>query len=207
VNVLAVIFSVPICLYLLADSTAVPHRPLLWEHPDLWAARQWLLFLVVEVLCWAGFATLLVHFRLLTASVVLLCLLPGYIFGPGNEMTMRGGIAPLAVLAVAAAAGMLRPPVGWLRRIGRAGLITCAVFAALGSVMEASLIFTHAPWPASRNCSLPEAARQSVFKGSTDWSHYVVRWPDAFLQTWLASPRPRRIEPTALARCWPEGGV
>ncbi len=71
--------------------------------------------------------------------------------------------------------------------------------------MEASLVVTHAPWSASRDCSLPEAARQSVFKHSTDWSHYVVRWPEATLQPWLARPRPRRVEPDALARCWPAG--
>jgi hypothetical protein len=206
-NLLAVAVAVPICLYLLAGSATIPHRPLLWEHPEVWALGRWLFFLAVEVLCWAGLVMLLVRGRLLTASVAILCLLPGYIFGPGNEMTMRGGIAPLVVLAVAAAAGLLRPAAGRLQRICRAGLIVCAVLAALGSAMEASLIVTHTPWPASRTCSLPEAARQSVFTGSTDWSHYVVGWPEASLQAWLRTPRPRRMDPTALARCWPDGGV
>src|SRR4051812_47567227 len=109
----------------------------------------------------------------------MLCLLPLYVFGPGNEMTMRGGMAPIAVLAVSAAAGLLQPAASGLQRLGRAGLLACAVLGALGSVMEGSLVVTHAPWPASHECSLPEAARQSAFDHSTDWSHYVVRWPEA----------------------------
>jgi hypothetical protein len=149
-----------------------------------------------------AFAALLVRGRLFAAAVVLLCLLPGYVFGPGNEMTMRVGVAPLAVVAVTAAAALLAPAAGrparWIRR---AGLVACAVLAATGSAMEASLLVTHAPWPASRDCSLPEAARRSVFTGATDWSHYVVRWPDASLRAWLAEPAPRRLEREALARC------
>jgi hypothetical protein len=159
------------------------------------------------VLCWAGLAGLLVRWRLLAAAVVMLCLLPGYIFGPGNEMTMRGGIAPLGVLAIAAAAGLLAPVVGRAQRIGRVGLFGCVGLAAIGSMTEASLVVTHAPWPASRDCSLPEATRQSVFARSTDWSHYVVRWPEPLLQAWLDPPKPRRVAADALARCWPDGGA
>jgi hypothetical protein len=206
-NLLAAAFAVPLCLYLLADPAGIPHYPLLWKHPEGWAVGRWLLFLAVEVLCWAGFTLLLVRGRMLVAAVVMLCLLPGYVFGPGNEMTMRGGIAPLVVLAVAAAAGLLAPAAGWVRRASRAGLIACVILAAMGSVMEASLIVTRAPWPASRDCSLPEAARQSVFTGSTDWSHYVARWPAPLLQPWLASPRLSHVDVHSLARCWPNGGA
>jgi hypothetical protein len=202
-NLLAAAFAAPLCLYLLTGSAAIPQHPLLRQNPEAWAAGRWLLFLTVEVLCWAGFAAMLVHGRLFAAAVVLLCLLPGYLFGPGNEMAMRGGVAPLAVVAVTAAAALLAPAAGRpARRIGRAGLVACAVLAATGSAMEASLLVTHAPWPASRDCSLPEAARQSVFTGATDCSHYVVRWPDASLRAWLADPAPRRLEREALSRCW-----
>ncbi|MBL6454626.1 hypothetical protein JMJ55_04775 [Belnapia sp. T6] len=206
-NLLAVVVAIPLCLYLTAGSTAIPHHPLLWEHPEAWAAGRWLLFLAIEVLSWAACALLLVRGKLLTASLVLLCLLPGYVFGPGNEMTMRGGIAPLVVLAVAAIAGLLAPVNGRLQPLGRVGLVACAALAAAGSAMEGSLIVTHVAWPASRDCSLPEAARQSVFTGSTDWSHYVVTWPDRSLQTWLAPPNFRHTQTDALARCWPQGGV
>jgi hypothetical protein len=206
-NVLAAIFAVPLCLYLVAGSTGIPHYPLLWKYPEAWAAGRWLLFLLIEVLVWAGFALLVVRGRFLTAAIIILSLLPGYVFGPGNEMTMRGGMAPMVVLTVSAAAGLVAPAVGQMARIGRAGLVGCAILAAIGSLMEASLIATHPPWHASRSCSLPEAARQSVFTGSTDWSHYIAKWPDPLLQSWLAPPEPRFVEMNALARCWPEGGI
>ncbi|MFC7544568.1 hypothetical protein ACFQU2_42675 [Siccirubricoccus deserti] len=61
VNLLAAAFATPLCLYLLADPAGIPHYPLLWKYPEAWAAGRWLLFLLVEVLCWAGFALLLVR--------------------------------------------------------------------------------------------------------------------------------------------------
>jgi hypothetical protein len=73
--------------------------------------------------------------------------------------------------------------------------------------MEASLVATHPSWRVSRSCSLPEATRQSVFTGSTDWSHYIARSPDSLLRAWLAPHGPRPVEINALARCWPDGGV
>jgi hypothetical protein len=206
-NMLAAAFAVPLCLYLVAGSTGIPHYPLLWKHPEAWAAGQWLPFLLIEVLVWAGFALLLVRGRFLTAAIAILSLLPSYVFGPGNEMTMRGGMAPIVVLAVSAAAGLVAPAAGPMARIGRTGLVSCAILAAIGSLMEASLVATHPSWRASRSCSLPEATRQSVFTGSTNWSHYIAKWPDPLLQAWLAPPEPRPVETNALARCWPDGGV
>ncbi|TCZ58604.1 hypothetical protein [Roseicella aquatilis] len=204
-NLLSLLVALPVCLYLTAGSDRIPHGPLFWKEALAWALQQWLLLLAVEVLAWAGFAWLAVRGRLLAAAVAMLCLLPLYVFGPGNEMTMRGGMAPIAVLSVAAAAGLLAPAPGRWQRVGRAGLLACALLAALGSAMEASLVVAHPPWPASRDCSLPEAARQSVFDHDTDWSHYVVRWPDPVLEAWMAPPAPRPVHPDSLARCWPGG--
>lgn len=207
-GLLAFAFAVPICLYLTTGSTAIPHGPLLWVHPPAEALARWAIFLVVEVLVWAGFALLLVRGRILVAAIVILALLPGYVFGPGNEMTMRGGIAPLTVLAIAAAAGLMAPlpAAGAGRRaarFGRMGLAACALVAALGSLMEASPLVVRRPWSASEICSLPEAARQSVFT-NTDWSHYVVGWPYPGRKGLVAKPWPRPVDPVIVARCWPE---
>jgi hypothetical protein len=49
--------------------------------------------------------------------------------------------------------------------------------------MESSPVATHVPWPASRDCSLPEAA----------------------LQRWMAPLQPRPVHPDFLARCWSFG--
>jgi hypothetical protein len=157
-----------------------------------------LLFLLVEVGAMALAVLALARSRLLAAALALLAVLPLYVFGPGNEMTMRGGIAALALLAVAAGLALLRAEPGW-RRTALGALL---LVAAAGQVMEASIL-TLPPWESSRGCTLPEAAAQSVFT-DTDWSHYVVPWPDPALQSLLATPSERPVDPETVARCWPE---
>jgi hypothetical protein len=207
-NLLALGFALPICLYLVAGTEAVPHGLLLSTHPPLSAAGRWALFLAVEVLCWAGLAALLVRGWLFGAPVAVLCLLPAYVFGPGNEMTSRGGLAPLAVLAVAVAAALLAPAVGRAQRLARAGLLACAALAAAGSATEFSLLLVKPAWPASERCSVPEAARQSVFRDTTDWSHYLAPWPDEALDDLIEEADRRPVPPANRSPpCWPRGGV
>ena len=206
-NWLAVGLAVPVCLYLVAGSSAVPHGFLLSVHPPVKALLTWALFLVVEVLCWAVPAAMLVRSWMLGVSVAVLCLLPGYVFGPGNEMTARGGMVPLAVLAVVAGAALLAPVPDRGRRAARGALLACVALAAAGSAMEGSLLVTHRAWPASTHCSFPEAARQSVFAASTEWAHYVARWPEPALEAWMRQPVPRVVPaPGVSPPCWSHGG-
>jgi hypothetical protein len=138
----------------------------------------------------------------------MLCLLPAYVFGPGNEMTSRGGLAPLAVLAVAVAAALLAPAPARAQRLARAGLLACAALAAAGSAAEFSLLIVKPAWPASERCSVPEAARQSVFRSVTDWAHYLAPWPDAALDDWIEDADRRPVPPANRSPpCWPRGGV
>ena len=209
-NLLAVGFALPLCLYLVAGAEAVPHDPLLSTHPPMPAVGRWAVFVAVEVLCWAGLAALLVRGSLFGASVAMLCLLPAYVFGPGNEMTSRGGLAPLAVLAVAVAAALLARPAVLSRsqRFARTGLLACAALAAVGSATEFSLLLVKPRWAASERCSVPEAARQSVFRDTTDWSHYLAPWPDESLDDWIEEAEPRPVPPANRSPpCWPRGGV
>ncbi len=207
-NWLAAVFALPLCLYLLAGAETVRHQPLLSAWPVGLALSRWALFLVLEVLAWAVPLALLLRARLLTAAVAVLCLLPAYVFGPGNEMTSRGGIAPLAVLAVAAAAGLLAPVRNARQRWARRTLMACSVLAVLGAVMEGSLLIARPAWPASPACSVPEAGQQSVFQDSTDWSHYLAPWPEATLVPWLRPPLLQVPPPSDEGlRCWPRGGA
>ncbi len=207
-NLLALGFALPLCLYLVAGTEAVAHGWVVSTHPPLSATGRWALFLLVEVVCWAGLAALLVRGWLFGASVAMLCLLPAYVFGPGNEMTSRGGLAPLAVLAVAVAAALLAPALGRAQRLARAGLLACAALAAAGSATEFSLLVVKPAWPASERCSVPEAARQSVFRNSTDWSHYLAPWPDEALDDWIEEADRRPVPPPNRSPpCWPGGGV
>ncbi len=195
VNWLGLLLAVPLAWFLAAGSSAIPHGALLAEH-GLAVLPRLALFLGLEFGLVALAVLLLLRSRLLAAGLLILVLLPLYVFGPGNEMTMRTGIAPLAILAVAAGAA-LQGAAGWRRGL-LAGLL---LVAALGQGMEASIL-TRPPWPSSRDCSLPEAAAQSVFD-ATDWSHYVVPWPEPELAPLIAAPVMREIQPEAMARCWP----
>jgi hypothetical protein len=207
-NWLAAAFALPLCLYLTAGAEAVPHGFLWAMHPPARAFEKWALLLLVEVLPWAVLAGLLVRSWLLGAAVALLCLLPAYVFGAGNETASRGAQGALAVLAVVAGAALLVPARSRMQRWARAGLVACAALAAAGSATEGSLLVTHRPWPASEACNVPEAARQSVFRDVTDWSHYFARWPDGRLASWLREPWLLALpRPGEGPRCWPGGGV
>lgn len=204
-NLLVLPFALPVCLYLVAGSAKVPHGFLLAVHPGWATPAIWLLFLLLEVLCWAVPAAFLVRSRILWIATALLCLLPAYVFGPGNEMTARGGMAPLAVLAVAVGAALLAPAPDRPRRLARRLLMGFAVIALGGAVMEGSLLAKR-PWPASAACPLPEAAHRSVFAPTTDWSHYLAPWPEPLLDGWLREPPVRPAEREAGAPpCWPAG--
>ena len=205
-NLLAVVFAVPICIYLVAGAAAVPHGLVFIVHPPVKAFLVWALFLLLEVLCWAIPAGMLVRGRIAWVAVAILCVLPGYVFGPGNEMTARGGMAPLAVLAVMAAAALLAPAVSRGQRVARRVLVACAVLAVPGAAMEASLLAKPA-WRASATCSFLEAARQSVFAHTTEWAHYLAPWPEPTLSGWLREPPPRPEERVSVAApCWNGGG-
>ena len=206
-NWLAAGFALPLCLYLTAGAGQVPHGALLALHPPAEAAARWLLLLVIEVLPWAVPVALLLRggwpFR---AAVALLGVLPAYVFGPGNEMASRGGMAPLAVLAVAAGAALLVPAMRARSRPAWLALRGVAALAVAGAVMEASLLVARPAWPASPDCAVPQAAHQSVFDDSTDWSHYVAPWPESALVPWMAPPVLRALPPEERApRCWPRG--
>jgi hypothetical protein len=195
-NWLALVVGVPIGLFLAAGSASIPHGWLVTR--DGWGALPvWALFMLVEVFAVALPVLGLLRWRLLPVSLALLTLLPLYVFGPGNEMTMRGGIAPLTLLSVAAGIAALRGRGG-----ARIALLVALSIGAAGQAMEASILL-NAAWRPSPGCTLPEAAAQSVFT-DTDWSHYVVPWPEPLLERLLAWPEPRLVDPETVARCWPD---
>ncbi|MGG5821090.1 hypothetical protein [Falsiroseomonas sp. HW251] len=195
-NWCAAILAVPLAMFLTAGSAAIPHGWLVAR--EGWGAIGTVaLFLLVE-LAVAIPLLRLIRWWLLVPSLVLLAILPLYEFGPGNEMTMRGGIAPLTLLALAAGIAWASVPRGgWRWLLGGILLV-----GALGQAMEASILINR-PWPATQGCTLPEAAAQSVFT-DTDWSHYVVPWPDARLVPILAEPAAREVGPETVSRCWPD---
>jgi hypothetical protein len=148
-------------------------------------------------------AAILVRGWVLTAAIAMLVVLPAYVFGPGNEMTSRGGTAPLAVLAVVSAVALLAPAPDRARRVARGALLAAVAVAAAGSAMEGSLLVTRPAWAPSAHCSLPQAARESVFDDSTDWAHYVVEGPFPRSLGWMREPMRRAVPAHGTGRrCW-----
>jgi len=206
-NWLAAAFAAPLCLFLLAGSSEVAHGPLLALHPSGEALWRWPLFVLVEAGAWAALAFLALRSWLLAVAVAMLALLPGYVFGDGNEMAARGSQAALAVLAVLAVAAGAALALPGTRRAVRLGLLAALAVGALGSITEASLLLTKRAWPPSE-CSVPEAARQSVYAGITDWSHYLAPWPDWRLSPWMRDTEARLVPKVEAGEpCWPRGGV
>ncbi len=190
--------ALPVVAVLTAGSSSIPHGWLV-ARDGAGALLTYALFLLVEVAAVAVPVLALARWRALAAALALLALLPLYVFGPGNEMAMRGGIAPLAVLCLAAGIAVQQAS----SAVWRGALVVALAIGAAGQVMEASILI-HPPWRPSPGCTLPEAAAQSVFEDSTDWSHYVIPWPEPRLLALLAPPEPRIVDPANLARCWPD---
>jgi hypothetical protein len=199
---LAAVLALPLALFLTAGAGEVTHGFLFERHPWAEALWRWPLFWLVEVGVWTALVALALRSRLLVVSVGLLALLPLYVFGDGNELAARGSQAALAVVAVAAGSALLLARPGWRRRLLLAGL----ALAALGQATEASLLLRPA-WPPSE-CSVPEAARQSVFRSTTDWSHYLAPWPEPRLAPWMRDTEARLVPLVGKDEpCWPRGGV
>ncbi|HEY0524954.1 MAG TPA: hypothetical protein VGD08_16290, partial [Stellaceae bacterium] len=207
--VAAPLLALPMAAYILSGAGSIPSGFLFHLRPAGMAAEHYAALLLVGVLPWAILAALLLRSRFILAVTAMLCLLPFYVFGPSDEMTMRGGIAPLTVLAVAIGIALGLPePTGAgsaaaLRRGARGALAVCLVIAAAGALNELSPVVLKPVWPLSRQCALPEAARQSVFRDA-DWSHYFAHWPSSpLLDGWLATPRQRLVETDDVGPCWP----
>ena len=110
----------PIAIYLTAGSATIANG---WIVGISGFVPLYLFFLVVEI----PHALFLARYRetiaaedrsLLLASVAVLLALPTYFFGPFNDLSMRGSIGPIAVLAFCFARAMTRfdrlaHPLGW----------------------------------------------------------------------------------------------
>jgi hypothetical protein len=204
--VAALMLALPAAAYVLTGSRQIPSGFLFHLHPVGMATEDYAALLLVEVLPWAALVSVVLRSGFVLGSTAMLCLLPLYMFGPADEMTMRGGIAPLTVLAVSVGIALTLPrlPGGSTarRRATRIALAACLAISTANALNEASPIVLLPAWPLSRQCALPEAARQSVFQG-TVWSHYFVLWPSRLARHWLATPRERLIETDNVGPCWP----
>ncbi len=100
---------VPVVVYLLIDAATIAHSAMIWE-PGFLAI--YLLFIAIEIPHAAFVFVLWNRVRpelkgLFAIAVMVLIVLPLYSFGPGNDLVMRGSIAPLFILAFVFASTLL----------------------------------------------------------------------------------------------------
>lgn len=113
---------------------ARPPRPEFW-----WLIPLWVRFAFIE---WAALATAVWLCRrqgaLIVACSVVLLILPLFRYGPANDLVMRGGIAALALLGLAAAEVLLVQGVPALRR---GALILVLTLGAATPLLEVQRAF------------------------------------------------------------------
>lgn len=154
----------------------LPPRPEWW-----WLLPLWVRFAAIE---WALLAALLLVVKrqgaLLWSAFVVLALLPLFRYGPSNDLVMRGGIAGLALLALAVAQVLAE---GNRPRLPKAAMVVVLAFGAVTAVLE----MQRAVLPGR---ALPDEARHFVQLWGAA-GHYVGELPqDAGLRRVLREPTP-----------------
>ena len=173
--------------YLGMDASEVPHGWMsdMWGTWDLFAYR-YVLFCLLEF----GFlALILARFTQYTTpmriAVVVLCLLPFYYLGIGNDLAMRASIPALCVLALAAVKPLAQTP----RNLWHGMLAGVLLIGALGAASEPARAFLEPAWqplgktiPASVRREHPEAI--SLYP-----PHYFAREDSPLLRRLMRHPQ------------------
>lgn len=159
--------------YLGMDATSVPHGWLMRLSPTLDAfVYRYALFCLLEFGILALILARLVPFNApMRVAVLVLCLLPLFYYGPGNDLGMRASIPGLTVLALAT----VRPLAEARYSIWHGTLIAVLGIGSLGAGQEVVRALMYRSW-APLNQSIPEAvAMQSPDSQSLFPPHYFAR--------------------------------
>ena len=180
-----------IALYLGMDAESVRHSWQIELFPD---QASFVHYLVLFCLLEFGLLALVLS-RLvpldppLRVALAVLCLLPLYSFGPGNDLAMRSSVPALAVLALAC----VRPLAG-SRGVWHVMLGLVLAVGALGSVQEPLRTLARPSW-SPRTATLPEALAANSGQPAPQFSpHYLAPAASSGIQRLLRAPRP--IDPT-----------
>jgi hypothetical protein len=212
-NLLAAALVLPIFLYLASGAGEIRQGFAFALNPGAETVVRYALFVLLEAGVWVGLLALVLRggWWPLGVAAGALALLPLYVLGPGNDLVFHGGVAPIAVLAIAVGLVLAAPaPTAAPRlvRLARAGLLAGMGIAALHSLNEASPLLLRPAWAASRHCSIPDAYPQSFAAepeaGVAMMSHYLSAWPAARLAGWLRPPAEAVPVDPDPGPCWPD---
>lgn len=183
-----------IALYLGLDAASVPHAWQVRNFPNAVSfAVNYGLFCLIEF----GFLALVLakigpYDMPMRIAVAVLCLLPFYYYGPGNDLAMRASIPALCVLALASARVLGETA---SRRTGwHAALALVLLVGAAGAAQEPIRTLRAKPWrPAAQ--SLPEAVTSQNPEGVNPLPPHYVAHPDGGLVTRLLRQPPSYVHP------------
>lgn len=160
-------------VYLGMDAASVPHGWLLNLSPTLDAfAYRYLLFCLIEFGILALVLARLVPFDTpMRVAILVLCLLPLFYYGPGNDLGMRASIPALIVLALAA----VRPIADARHSIWRTTLFFVLAIGAWGAGQEVMRALMYPSW-SPMNQRIPEAVAMQSPAGTAHFPpHYFAR--------------------------------
>ena len=179
--------ALAIALYLGMDAASVRHGWQLEFFPSVSAlAYYWVVFCLLEF----GFLALVLA-RLapldqpLRIALIVLCLLPLYSFGPGNDLAMRASIPALTVLALATV-----KPLADKRGTPWHGLLVLVlVIGALGAIQEPLRTFSRPRWEPNMQ-TLPWATHPNASPELQFPVHYVAPADPRGIQSLMRRPTP-----------------
>jgi hypothetical protein len=118
---------------------------------------------------------------LIAVSVLVLLALPFYMFGPGNDLAMRGSIPALMILCLAAVDALSQ--VNWSERPTLVmPLLVCLTFGSVTAIHEIARAVLFSRWPPALHRNVIEVSRGLP-------AHYVARL-DGLLARAMRPPQP-----------------
>lgn len=133
-------------------------------------------------------------YKLFLFATIALLVLPLYSFGPGNDLVMRGSIAPLVILAFAFGGIVCNTDVS--RRVTIAGLILITL-SMPSALLEITRSIKYPRYDMS-DCTLMEA-RNSLGEKDVP-TNYIVE--SAKVPSWLMETKGRNSLVARSRRCW-----
>ena len=176
-----------VALYLGMDATSVPHGWMINTAPTAGAfAYRYVLFCVLEFGFLALILARLAKFDVpLRTAIAVLCLLPVYYYGPGNDLAMRASIPALTVLALATVR-----PLTARNSIWHAMLMLVLAIGGLGAAQEPLRALTAHSWK-PRQQTLPEAVAELSPQGASFFPpHYFAQRNSHWVQLLMRKPAP-----------------
>jgi hypothetical protein len=165
----ATIVAVPIAGYLVLSAGTIQSGTTAGAHESmLFYVPHYLQFVLLEAgILWLLLLAVRAEALLVTAGVVLFAL-PLVVFGPSNDLAMRGSIPALALLALAAAAICSDPERAKARKVF-VPVVLVLILGAPTAVTEMIRALTEPAWrPDYTHSLVPEPAKEFP-------THYVAR--------------------------------